>query len=174
MATKSISAQKHDIDRQHQRSHAETERLCAVSRISKPQRLPYVVGQNQNESERQIEKVPMHSLHDQRKRPFAPIRLPRLANGAGRRVCPEGFVIRAAIIITGEPKSARRPQDEKRGRKRQQCGPPSWLRPKPAVWRIPKQFRRVKWRNVVAEIVVHSLKCGPRRRNEESSEAGED
>ena len=56
----------------------------------------------------------MHILHDEREGTFAEIGFARFADGAGRRIGPERFVIRAAVIIAGETKTARRPQNQQR------------------------------------------------------------
>ena len=116
--------------------------------------------------EREIEKIAVHVLHDQRKRTLAEIRFARLAHGARRRIGPERFVIGAAIVITGQPESARRPQDQKRRRKQQPGRPPGRLRSEPTVRRVAENLRRIKRRKVVAEIIMRSLKRRPRRIND--------
>src|SRR5207302_7154631 len=104
--TKSITAEENDVDRED--DGADTD----AKSIVEPECFPNVVAQNQNEDEREIKKVTMHILHDERERALAPICVARFANGACRRVCPKRFVISASIIITGQPKSARRPKNQ--------------------------------------------------------------
>ena len=116
MTTKRVAAQQHDIHRQHERADADAERFRPVRGIDEPHRFPDIVGENENENEREVEKIAMHVLHDEREGTFAEIGFARLADGAGRRIGPERFVICAAVIITGEPESARRPKNQKRGR----------------------------------------------------------
>ena len=76
-----------------------------------PERFPNVVTENQDENEREIQEIAMHVLHDERERALAEIRFARLTDSARGRVRPECFVIRAAIVITGQAESARRPQN---------------------------------------------------------------
>ena len=105
MTTKCIPAEKNDVNREHDCAHADPESMV------EPERFPNVVAQDQNENEREIQEIAMHVLHDERERALAEIRFARLTDSAGGRVRPESFVIRAAIVITGQPKSARRPQN---------------------------------------------------------------
>ena len=57
-------------------------------------------------SEREIQKISMNVLQDQRKFSLAAIVVTRLAYGTCRRVGPKRFVISAAIVVAGEAKSA--------------------------------------------------------------------
>src|SRR4029450_5090634 len=136
--------------------------------IDKPERLPNVIRQDQNEQERQIEKIAMHILHDERERMLAPVTLTRLSHRARWRIGPKRFVVSAAIIITGEPEATRCPKNKKRRRKDEPGGPPCRLRSKPTVWRITKQFGRIKRRNVIAKEIIFSLKRRPRGVDDES------
>ena len=111
MATESVTAEQDNINRKHDGADADAERTAAGHRIVEPKGFPNVVTQNQNENEREIQKIAVHILHDQRERTFTEISFARFADRARGRVGPKCFVIGAAIIITGEPKSARRPQD---------------------------------------------------------------
>ena len=54
---------------------------------------------------------------DERERTFTPVAFARLTNGACRRISPERFIVRAAIVVTGQPESARCPKDQQRRRK---------------------------------------------------------
>ena len=87
--------------------------LLPVAGFDKPERFPNIVGQNQNEHERDIKKIAVHVLHDQREGTFAQIGFARLAHRACRRIGPERFVIGASIIIAGEPEAAGRPEESK-------------------------------------------------------------
>src|SRR4029077_8676734 len=106
VATKSITGEQDDIDCQHEGAYANSKS------ISKPQRFPNVIGQNKQEKERQIKKIAVRVLHDQRERTLAPIGFSRLTYCACRRISPERFIIGAAIIITRQPESPRRPKNE--------------------------------------------------------------
>src|SRR5436305_9697214 len=110
MTAECVTAEQDDIDRKHNCADADPKMII------KPQRFPNVVSKNQNKNEREIEKVTVDVLHDERERTLAEISFPGLADGAGWRVRPERFVIRASIIIAGQPKSARRPQNQERRR----------------------------------------------------------
>src|SRR5439155_12575659 len=98
---------------------------------------------------------------------LAPIALAGLANCARRRVGPERLVIGSTIVIAGEPKSTRCPKNEECRRKDEPARPPRGLRSEPTVRRIAKQFRRIKWRDVIAEVIVFTLKRRPRRIDDE-------
>ena len=85
--------------------------LLPVAGSTNQSAFPNVIRQDQNEQERQIEKIAMHVLHDERERTLAPVALTRLTYSACRRIGPERFVVSATIIITGEPEATRRPKN---------------------------------------------------------------
>ena len=95
MTADRIAAEQNDVDREDNCANADAES------VREPERFPHVVAEDENENEREIEEVAVHILQDQRERTLAPVGLARLAHGAGRRIGPERFVIRAAIIVTG-------------------------------------------------------------------------
>src|SRR5436305_3789086 len=141
--------------------------------IDKPKRFPNIVSEHHDEEERDVHEIAVDILHDQRKRTLAEISFPGLADGAGWRVRPERFVIRASIIIAGQPKSARRPQNQERRRIVDPTRPPAWRAFDPGVGRVAENLRRIKRRDVIAKKIISSLKGGPRRINDESAEADE-
>src|SRR6266581_8588102 len=104
---------------------------------------------------------------------LATIRFARFAHSAGRRVRPERFVISAPIVVAGEPESARRPENQQRGRKRHPAGPPARFRAKPTVGGIAEKFRGIKGREVRAPAVVRALERGPGRVDDKSRESEE-
>src|SRR4051812_9675283 len=106
MTTKCVAAQEHDVDRQNNRADADAERLLLRRRSREPHRFPGIIGEDQNKNEREIKKVAMHILHDERERTFTEISFARFADGTGRRIRPESFVIRTAVIIAGETKTS--------------------------------------------------------------------
>ena len=144
----------------------------AGQRIGEPHRLERVVGEQDDEDDCDIHEVTMHILDDQREGTFAEKGFARFTDGAVDRVSPECFVISAAIIITGETKSARRPQNQERGRKRKEVRPETGRAVENGVRRIAPDFRRVKRRDVIgaSDPVVVSLKRRPRRINDERHE----
>src|SRR5712691_656083 len=159
VTTKGVSAKQINIHREHDCTDADAKRSFSTRRIDKPKRLPHVVSQNKDKKKCNVQKVAVNVLHDEREGTLAEISFARLPHCARRRVCPKGFVISAAVVITGEPKSARRPQNQKRRRKQQPRGPPTWFWSQPTVRRVTENFRRIKRRDIVAKIIMGSLKC---------------
>src|SRR5579862_3186472 len=102
----------------------------------------------------------MDVLNDQRKVALTQILLARLAHRAVGRIGPEGFVIRAPIVITSEPEPAREDQDDHRHghEARQEAG----YRPEPGVFaRAAEKQRRVHRRQVGTEAVMVPLEGRP-------------
>ena len=147
----------------------DAKMFCAAALV-KPHRLPRIMREKNDEQHRQIGKVAMDVLQNQREIFFAEIFFARLADGARDRVGPKPFVISAAIIIAGETKSARPPQNKKRRRKHQPGRPPSRFA-KPRVRGRSKNFRRIKRREIIRAIarepIIISLKRRPSRVNDE-------
>src|SRR6266404_6249854 len=110
----------------------------------------------------------MHVLHYERERSFAPVAFARLTDSTRRRISPECFVIRAAVVVTGDTKSRGCPQNQQSRRENEPAGPPARFRSKPTVWRIAKNFRRIKRRNVIAKEIILSLKRSPRGIDDEN------
>src|SRR4029453_10173505 len=99
MTTKSVTTEQDDIDREHNCPNTNSKSIW------EPERFPNVVGQNQNEDDREIEKIAMDILHDEWERTFAPVALARFTDSACRGVGPKSFVVRAPIVIAGDAKS---------------------------------------------------------------------
>src|SRR5205085_9501197 len=112
-------------DNQHDGSHANSKA------VFKPERFHGIVSQNRPHQVGEAQKVTMKVLHNQREAAFAEIGLPRLADRARWRIGPEGLVVSATIVITGETEEARNPKDEQRRRKRQKARIPGRLRTEP-------------------------------------------
>ncbi|MDQ6698800.1 MAG: hypothetical protein M3Z36_01285, partial [Acidobacteriota bacterium] len=70
--------------------------------IREPESFPRVVRQKNQEDEREVEKIAVDILQDERESTLAAIGFARLADGAGGRIGPERFVICAALVVTGE------------------------------------------------------------------------
>ena len=83
-------------------------------RIDKPHRFPDVVREHEDEKQREIKEISVHILHDEREGALTEVSLARLTDRARGRIGPKGFVVGAAVVITGEPKSAGSPKNEQR------------------------------------------------------------
>ncbi len=111
MTTECITAEKKDIRRQNYRADSDAEGSCARRRVGEPKRIPDIVNEKDDKNQREVEKITMNILQNKRKLSLAAIAVTWLADGTRGRVCPERFVIRAAIVITGETKTRRRPKN---------------------------------------------------------------
>src|SRR5271154_871639 len=118
MAAESVAREKNHIQREHDRSDADAKMFRAV-RGREPHSFPRVMRKKNDEQNGNVGEIAMDVLQDQREIFFAEIFFTRLADGARNRVSPKSLVIRAAIIIAGEAKSARSPQNKKGRRKHQ-------------------------------------------------------
>ena len=115
----------------------------------------------------------MDVLHEEGKGILAAIRLTRFADRAGRRIGPERLVVSPAVIVAGQPKTARRPEDQQRGRKRKPTRPPTRSRPEPTVGRVAEKLRRIERREVRSRAIVHALKRRPGRVDNEARQPEE-
>src|SRR5580700_9725649 len=97
MAAKGVTAQQHYVEGEHYRTDPKTE-MPGARCVSEPKPAPSVMRQNQNKDDRDVEKVPMDILQDQRKRGFPWVPKPRFTDRTSRRIGPERLVIRASII----------------------------------------------------------------------------
>src|SRR5262249_19527654 len=133
VTTEGVATKQHQIRQQNER--ANTHSKPAI----KPERVPHVARQNDQKDQGKIKKIAVDILQDQRKGALAQVLLPWLAHCTGRGVGPECLVVRAAIIVTGHAKPARRPKNEYR------CcyprGHPARLGTKPTLIGSAKQFR---------------------------------
>src|ERR1700733_6126528 len=121
--------------------------------IGEPERVPHIMQKENQEDEREIHKVAMNVLNDEREGFFAPVRFARLADGTGWRIGPTRFVICPAIVVAGHPKSAWRPRDEQSGRPRNNPGPPRRLRAEPASL-AAENLRRIERRQIWPEPIM--------------------
>ena len=145
-----------------------------VAGIGEPHGQPDVVRQQKQKDDSRIREVTMHVLEQQRERALAPVaRAARLTDRAGGRVRPEAFVIRAAIVITGEAEECGERQDDERWREWQERGPPFRLRAEPGMRRIAPQHRCIEWREIRPVLVVRVLKRSPRGIHQEAAEHAE-
>src|SRR4051812_31222713 len=174
MAAKGESTEQVDIQRENERADPKTKRSFSSRRIDKPKRFPNVDRKDDDKENSEIEKVAMHVLHDQRKRTLAEVTLPRFADGARRRIRPESLVIGAAIVVAGQPQSARRPENEQGRGKQKPDRPPGRLRAEPALRRIAKKLRRIKRREIRPEMIMVSLERRPRGINDKAAQPQKD
>ena len=107
-----------------------------------PERIPHVASQNYKKHQGEIKKIAVDILQDQRKGSFAQVCLPRLANGARRRIGPKSLVISPSIVVARHAKSPGRPENQHRS-----CDPdrhPAWVWSKPTLVGGAEQFGRIK------------------------------
>src|SRR5438045_6299275 len=138
LAAKCLAAKQNNIDCQNDGSEAKAKTFFSRNRIGKPKRLPNIVAEQADESDRDEKKIAMDVLKDERERFFTQIGFAGLCNRTGGRVGPEGFIVRPAIIIAGETEPTGRPKDKKCRRKSRPFRPPVWLGSKPGMGRIAK------------------------------------
>lgn len=100
-------------------------------------------------------------MEDEREGTLAQIFFSRLADGAGRRVGPEGFVIGSAVVIAGDSKAGGKGQDEQGGGEGNERGNPGRTAAEPGLRSAAEELRRVEGRKIRTEAIVVALKCGP-------------
>src|SRR2546429_9208960 len=83
MAAKGVAAKQNDVNSQHNRAETDTKG-SSTGRIDKPKCLPKVDGKNHYKNQREIKKIAMDVLHDEREGTFAQIGLARLAHRTAR------------------------------------------------------------------------------------------
>src|SRR5262245_46871504 len=144
VAAKRIPAEQDHVDDEHKRANTDAERTFAGRCVSKPETIDRVIGENGEYEDGQIQEVPVKILKNKGQLLFAALVLSWFADGAGGRIHPERLVIRAAIVITGEPETGRGPEDEQGRGKNQPAWPPRRPPAEPRVRRIAEQFRRIE------------------------------
>src|SRR5688572_7320232 len=93
MAAERVTSEQDHVERQHNRADADPE---TVTKLRCRDR---IVGEYDDKDQSYIKKIAMNVLQNKRKLFLAPIFMPRLADGTGRRVGPEVSVIRPVIVI---------------------------------------------------------------------------
>src|SRR5262249_14403603 len=114
---------------------------------------------------RNVQKVAMDVLQNQGEGLLASIVFTRFADCARGWIRPESFVVGAAIVVAGQTKTGRCPQNQERGRKPQRN--PGRPCAKPAMRRIAKQEGGVERRKIIPVFEILALKGGPGRVNHE-------
>jgi hypothetical protein len=138
-----------------------------------PEGLPNVVAENDQEKESKIEEVSMDILDNERKGIFPPVMFSRFAYGAGRRIGPKGLVVGTPIIITGETKPPRGPEDEQGRREGEQGRPPARFGAEPTMRRVTEDLRGIEGRKIGPIGIMISLKGRPGGVDDESAETNE-
>ena len=124
MAPKGVKRKESGVENHDDGSKTDAE-MSRTLFIRKPHTLPSVIAQQNNEQCREIEKITVNILDDEREVAFAQISFARFAHGAVDRVSPKRFVVSAAIIVTGETKTGGNPKNQEARRKRQPVWQPS-------------------------------------------------
>ena len=95
MTAQRVAAQQENIQHHDKRADADAE-MFRAERVRENHRLHCVVAEQQDKSNRDIEKIAVNILDDERERFFTEKGFARFADGAVDRVGPERLVIRAA------------------------------------------------------------------------------
>src|ERR1051325_1046776 len=85
MTAEREAAQKDDVDEQDERADPKAERSLSSRRIDEPKRFPDIDREDDDKQKREIKKIAVHVLHDQRKRALTEIGFARLADCTGGR-----------------------------------------------------------------------------------------
>src|SRR4030095_6188346 len=140
MAAQGVTGEQHRVERQDQAADADTK-MSRAGAIGEPVRFHRICGQDADEEESQVEKIPVHVLEHERERALAQVCFWRLTDGARRRVGPKRLIVGTAVVVTGESKAARRPKYEQGRREGQRAGPPPGLRSEPGVVTVSEKQR---------------------------------
>jgi hypothetical protein len=112
VAAERIARKEKHVHAHHDAAHTDPERLLARDGICEPERVPRVVSQEEDESDRDIQEVAMDVLKDQRERALTEIGLSRLANSAIGWIRPERLVVRAPVVVAAEAEPDRCPENQ--------------------------------------------------------------
>src|SRR5262249_46586036 len=134
----------------------------------------------EQEDARDVQRVPMDVLQNERECLLTPVTFAGLAHGTRRWIRPERLVVRAAVVIAGEAEEARERKNQQGGGERKQCRKPGRLGAEPRMLETSRIVRRrpqhwcVKRRQIGSERVVRVLKSRPRRIDQERPETNKD
>src|SRR6185369_10649171 len=92
--------------------------------IHEPQTVPGIARQDDDENDGEVHEIAVDVLDDEGEITFAEVAFARFADGAVGGIGPERLVIRAAIVVAGETKSAGSPEDKEGARENQPMRPP--------------------------------------------------
>jgi hypothetical protein len=80
--------------------------------FTKPECLPHIIGEDEDEDQCDVHKISMYILKDRRKSAFPGIFLFPLTHSTIDRALKKRFVIGSTIIIASNAKQTWRPKDE--------------------------------------------------------------
>src|ERR1700694_2751806 len=111
MTGECVAGEQRGVHREDQRADGNTERS------SRPERSPDVVPEKKENQQREVQQVAMQILENQWECCLAAIlSAPSFSDGAAGRMERKGAVVRLAVVVAGQTKSARRPEDQDRRR----------------------------------------------------------
>src|SRR4051794_4463934 len=117
MTPKSVTTEENYVHSKDKCAECNSEVRNSVG-VGEPHRFPRVMREEDQEHQREVKKISVDVLNDQRERFLAAISFSRFANCARRRVRPEGLVVRAPIVIAGKSESGGERQDYQSWRER--------------------------------------------------------
>src|ERR1700749_520701 len=103
MARERVGREKNDDDEEDERAYAHAEFSIP------PERVVRVFPQEREKNDREIQRVAMKVLQDERKLRFAAVRAPRLTDSACRRIGEKRAIVRFAVVVAGGAKTQRPP-----------------------------------------------------------------
>src|SRR5881394_1701358 len=108
MTAKRVAAEQNDVHDEDDGAEPDAEILVSGVAIEEEHRVVCIFGEDDQENERRVQEVAVDVLDHQRQESLTAITLARLADAAIRRIRPEALVVRAAIVVAGEPKAGRK------------------------------------------------------------------
>ena len=132
MTPEHISAKKHHIHNENEASNPDPKTL------RKEERPHCVIDKKTPDNVREPQKVAMKILQNEGKTSLSKIALAGLAHRARRRVSPERFVIRAAVVVAGQTKQAGIQRMNRAGEKGRKFGYQFGFGPNNACGELPK------------------------------------
>src|SRR2546425_2394671 len=169
VAREGVASQEDDVDPHHQRAHADSEA------VGEPERQDRVPGEHHDEEDRDVPRVAMEVLEEERKARLARVALD-VADGARHRRQPEGAVVGLAVVVAGQPEETWAPQDQEGRREHADDGEREIGQPD-AEAQMQARLRdagRVEGREVGRDEIVRVLERGPRRVDDECAEDDHD
>src|SRR6267154_6014421 len=126
MARQRIDREQNNIDQQHERAQAHSEFPIKVERQKN------VLPQENQKQNREIQKISMDVLQNERKSGFALVVPLPFAHRTSRRILKERPIVCFSVVIAGRAKTQRPAQNQQR-----------WRQLPPAMVLVNE--RRIKW-----------------------------
>ena len=108
MAGKRVRRQQNNVDQQHQRAHTHPEFPVKIEREKD------VFPQEKQKQHRQIKKISVYVLQNERKSRFALIVSFPFGDRASRRILKKRPIVCLPVIVAGGPKAQRPSQNKHR------------------------------------------------------------